>query len=227
MLLVAIHTPILGLHAILIKILYTTNSLKAKDRLNKFSSGRMKDDELSSQVMEILTTKLREIKVLKPAIHSDHRGFFLESYRHLFFQQNQLCSVFVQENHSYSKKNTLRGLHFQAKPGQDKLIRVVKGKIFDVAVDIRPSSPTYKQWVGIYLDDCQHLQLLIPKGFAHGFCVVSDEAHVIYKVSTYYDSAEEKTIRYDDPQLAISWPVDDPIISIRDQNAPLLSEVHR
>ncbi len=154
--------------------------------------------------------KLDGLKLITPKVYHDHRGFFLESFKASLFDVD-----FVQDNHSYSKKDVLRGMHFQQ--GQGKLVRVGYGRIFDVAVDIRPSSPTFGAWEGVYLDDVTHQQLYIPPGFAHGFCVMSSEAHVLYKVTMEYDPELEKGFHYADPGVGIKWPINNPILSERDQ----------
>ena len=160
---------------------------------------------------------------IRPKAIIDERGFFLESFQDPRYQELGIKTSFVQHNHSYSKRGVLRGMHFQ--PGQAKLIYVVKGSIFDVAVDIRKSSPTFGKWEGVYLNDQNHEQFFIPDGFAHGFLVLSDEAHVLYKVSAVYNSATERGFRYDDPEVGITWPEQGQIISMRDRNAPLMHEV--
>lgn len=151
------------------------------------------------------------LTLIKPKIFQDDRGFFLESFRSSW----DFGVDFVQDNHSFSKKNVLRGMHFQK--GQAKLVRCVSGRIFDVAVDMRPSSPTYGMWEGVILDSENHHELFIPDGCAHGFCVLSDGADVCYKVSAYYDSKLESGFRFDDPGVGIVWPVKEPIISRRDR----------
>lgn len=162
--------------------------------------------------------KFSEVKKVSLLPFRDERGFFEETFRASSFP----CS-FVQDNHSFSKKGVIRGMHFQSFPGQAKLVQVIQGEIFDVVVDIRKQSPTKGQWDGVYLT--AHEQLWIPVGFAHGFCVVSNEAHVIYKVSSYYEPACEKTFRFDDPFIGIKWPESHPILSDKDLNAPLFCEV--
>lgn len=175
--------------------------------------------------MLVTDLKLSGLKLIKPKIFEDPRGFFLESFQQNVYEKHGITDYFQQDNHSYSKKGCIRGLHFQSYPGQSKLIRVAVGKIFDVAVDIRPNSPTFGQWEGVILDDRSHCQLFIPVGFAHGFCVLSDEAHVMYKVSNPYDSKYEKGFRWDDPDVAIDWPAKDPLVSERDQKAPFFKEL--
>lgn len=174
-----------------------------------------------------MTLTLEGLRLIRPKVFEDERGFFLESFREPLYQAQGITCSFVQDNHSYSKKGTIRGMHFQRAPGQAKLIRVGVGRIYDVVVDIRPNSPTFGKWEGVYLDGEKHEQLFIPVGFAHGFCVVSDEAHVFYKVSTLYDTNEEMTFRFDDPDVAIEWPEPSPIVSLRDQTAPTFKEAVR
>lgn len=174
--------------------------------------------------MEIIEGHLKGIKLIKPQIFSDNRGFFLETFQQSTYEKAGMVGHFPQDNHSYSKKDCIRGMHFQTIPGQAKLVRAAIGTIFDVVVDIRKDSPTYGEWEGVILDDQAHCQLYIPVGFAHGFCVLSPEAHVIYKVSAPYDPKYEKGFRYNDPNINISWPVGNPILSDRDREAPLLKE---
>jgi dTDP-4-dehydrorhamnose 3,5-epimerase len=159
------------------------------------------------------------LKLFRPSVFADSRGFFLETYQHRAYAAAGVDVTFVQDNHSRSTKGTLRGLHYQSHPGQAKLVRVGRGRIFDVAVDIRPNSPTFGRWHGVYLDDQDHAQLLVPVGFAHGFCVVSEVADVIYKVSAPYDPKTECSLKFDDPDVAIAWPVTEPLLSARDQQA--------
>lgn len=162
-----------------------------------------------------------EVKHTNCRIFADDRGFFSETFRQSWSEYQ-----FVQDNHSFSKQGVVRGMHFQRSPGQVKWVTVLTGVIFDVVVDIRKESSTFGQWAGVYLDADKGDQLLIPVGFAHGFCVTSQEAHVLYKVSAYYDPQEEKTFRYDDPDINILWPIENPILSERDESAPLLREVN-
>ena len=175
--------------------------------------------------MEIIDLALKGLKLVKPKVFRDDRGFFLESFRDSHFKELGLQSDFAQDNHSYSQKDCIRGLHFQSYPGQAKLIRAAIGKIFDVAVDIRPDSPTFGQWEAVILDGEHHHQLFIPVGFAHGFCVLSDEAHVMYKVSTPYHPDHEKGFRWNDPDVAIQWPTESPIVSARDTISPFFKEI--
>lgn len=175
--------------------------------------------------MEISDMRLKGLKLLTPKVFGDHRGFFFESYQKSVYEKAGIVESFAQDNHSFSRKGCIRGLHFQSFPGQSKLIRVALGKIFDVAVDIRPNSPTYGQWEGVMLDGEKHQQLYIPVGFAHGFCVLSEEAHVMYKVSNPYDPRYETGFRWDDPDVNIAWPVENPIISERDLHSPFLRDL--
>ncbi len=176
--------------------------------------------------MEIVQQALNGVLVLKPRVIEDRRGFFLESYSARTLAALGVDVPFVQDNHSRSVRGTVRGLHFQSSPGQGKLLRVASGRIFDVAVDLRHGSPSFGQWFGQELSADNFLQMYIPVGFAHGFCVLSDVADVLYRVSTYYDPAVERGFRYDDPELAVPWPQDAPhVLSERDARAPALREV--
>jgi len=169
--------------------------------------------------VQVVDGKLAGVKIVRPKIFGDDRGFFLESYNAPAYAAAGIDVVFVQDNHSRSVKNTLRGVHYQSSPGQAKLVRVILGRIWDVTVDIRPNSPTFGQWDAIELDDKSREQLFIPIGFAHGFCVLSEFAEVEYKVSAPYDPETECAISYADPELAIRWPVTQPLLSARDQKA--------
>ncbi len=172
-----------------------------------------------------LPTRLDGLIHLVPTVHADDRGFFVETYSHDVYRHAGVGVDFVQDNHSRSGPGTLRGLHYQRRPGQAKLIRAVRGRIWDVAVDIRPASPTFGQWEAIELDDQSHHQLFVPVGFAHGFCVLSEVADVAYKVSAPYDGSEERGLAWDDPEIGIAWPVADPILSSRDRANPNLATV--
>jgi dTDP-4-dehydrorhamnose 3,5-epimerase len=167
--------------------------------------------------VKITDLDLAGLKLLEPQVFGDDRGFFLETYSAPRFRAAGLHLDFVQDNHSRSVRGTLRGLHYQSSPGQTRLLRVTLGRIWDVAVDIRPSSPTFGKWQAVELDDQNHQQLLVPVGFAHGFCVLSDVADVQYKVSAPYDAATERGLDYADPELAVPWPVAAPLLSARDQ----------
>jgi dTDP-4-dehydrorhamnose 3,5-epimerase len=170
-----------------------------------------------------LPTEMDEVVLIEPTVHGDDRGFFVETFRAQEMPGLGIDVEFVQDNHSRSAGKVLRGIHMQR--GQAKLVRCPKGRIFDVAVDLRPDSPTYKRWEGYELDDTDHRQLFIPDGFGHGFCVLSDSADVLYRVSSYYDPELESGIAWDDPEIAVDWPVRDPALSNRDRGAPRLAEV--
>ena len=177
--------------------------------------------------LELINTELPDVVLLQPQIFNDPRGYFMEVYRHQAFESLGLPAQFVQENQSGSKKGILRGLHYQIQQPQGKLVRVLVGEVFDVAVDIRRSSPTFKQWVGAYLSAENKQQLWIPPGFAHGFYVLSDWAEVTYKVTTYYAPKWNRSIRWDDPELGVNWPIvagEQPLLSSGDANAPYLQE---
>ena len=172
-----------------------------------------------------LETAIEDLVLVEPEVHGDERGFLLETYRENAWRKAGVEASFVQDNHSRSRRGTLRGLHFQLRPGQAKLVRCVRGRIWDVAVDLRRDSPTYRRWEGHELDDSTHRQLYVPVGFAHGFCVLSEEADVAYKLSSYYDPDTETAITWDDPELGVEWPLDDPRVSERDRSAPRLGEI--
>ena len=170
--------------------------------------------------------EIPDVILIEPTVFEDRRGFFLESYNLKEFEAFGINVNFVQDNHSRSKKGVIRGLHFQkGKMAQAKLVRVVKGEVFDVAVDIRKGSPYYGKWVAVVLSENNKRMLFIPEGFAHGFCVLSEEADVLYKASNFYSPEHEGGIRWDDPDLAIPWPVDNPIVSLKDRNLPFLSKI--
>lgn len=175
--------------------------------------------------MEVVELSLGGLKLIKPPLFLDNRGYFSEIYKESLYFDRGIKVKFVQDNHSFSKKNVLRGMHFQLSPPQEKLIYVISGKIFDVAVDIRPNSSTFGKWEGVTLDDEKCYQLFIPLGFAHGFCVLSECAHVVYKVSNYYAPVNEKSFYYKDPKINIIWPVDNPILSEKDEKAPFFNEL--
>ena len=173
--------------------------------------------------MRSLPTKLTGPILLAPTVHGDERGFFLESYRRSALAELGVEEQFVQDNHSRSREGVVRGMHFQV--GQAKLVRCVRGAIFDVIVDIRSGSPQFGEWEAFRLDDAVHHQLYVPDGFAHGFCVLSELADVTYKVSTYYDAAAESGFSYADPDVAIEWPEAERLIgSERDRGAPTLAQ---
>lgn len=173
--------------------------------------------------MTVSDTPLPGVKVVHPAVHRDQRGFFLETYHQQRYNEAGIHAVFVQDNYSRSDRGTIRGLHAQLRTPQAKLMRVVAGAIFDVAVDVRVGSPTFGRWFGETLSSENFKQLYIPEGFVHGFAVITDFAEIEYKCSAFYDPADEITIGYDDPAIGIEWPVTSPILSPRDAAAPLLA----
>ena len=175
--------------------------------------------------MRLVDTRLDGPILLAPEVHGDARGFFLESYRANVWAQHGVAEEFVQDNHSRSARGVLRGMHFSV-AGQAKLVRCARGRILDVVVDLRRASPTYGEWESVELDDDNALQLYIPVGFAHGFCVLSEVADVTYKCSAYYDATVERGFRYDDPEVGIAWPQDVALlVSERDMRAPTLREI--
>lgn len=179
--------------------------------------------------MKLHALPITGLLLVEPVVHRDPRGFFVETWHAERFAAAGIELAFAQDNHSRSVRDTLRGLHYQAfgpglGPGQAKLVRVARGAIWDVAVDLRPGSPTFSRWHAQRLDADAHAQLFIPAGCAHGFCVLSADADVIYKVSTPYDPALERGLAWDDPELAIPWPVATPLLSARDRANPTLAE---
>jgi dTDP-4-dehydrorhamnose 3,5-epimerase len=176
--------------------------------------------------MRRLETRLEGLVLLEPTVHGDARGFFVETFRADVAAAHGIPLEFVQDNHSRSRRGTLRGIHFQTHPGQGKLVRVARGRVLDVVVDLRRGSPTFGEWEAVELDDETQLQLWIPVGFGHGFCVLSEVADFVYKCTNYYDPATEAGIRFDDPAVGIEWPDEVELLySQRDAEAPLLSEV--
>jgi len=172
-----------------------------------------------------LETEIEGLVLVEPEVHGDERGFLVETFRDDEWRGLGIEAEFVQENHSRSGRNILRGLHFQTSPGQAKLVRCLRGRIWDVAVDLQRGSPTYGRWEGHELDDERHRQLFVPVGFAHGFCVLSEEADVAYKLSSRYDPETEAGFAWDDPDVGVEWPVTEPRLSERDRGAPRLSEI--
>ncbi len=172
-----------------------------------------------------LETRLDGVALIEPEVHGDDRGFLVETFRDDAWRELGVGVDFVQDNHSRSSRNILRGLHFQTVPGQAKLVRCLRGRIWDVAVDLRSDSPTYRQWEGHELDDERHRQLFVPAGFAHGFCVLSEVADVAYRLSSPYDPATEAGIAWDDPDVGVEWPIADPVLSDRDRSGPRLAEI--
>ncbi|MGD9018110.1 MAG: dTDP-4-dehydrorhamnose 3,5-epimerase [Desulfobacterales bacterium] len=175
--------------------------------------------------MKVSHAGLEGVLVIEPRVFEDARGYFFETFRIERYREAGIDSVFTQDNVSYSAKNALRGLHFQHPHDQAKLVQVIRGEIFDVAVDIRKSSPTFGRWFGAVLSEGNHRQLFVPVGFAHGFCVLSDEAHVTYKCSDIYSPSDEGGILWSDPDIAIDWPVASPLLSPKDTQFPRLKDI--
>ncbi len=179
--------------------------------------------------MKVIDTKIPDVKIIEPTVFGDERGFFMETWQQKKFEElvTGKPTQFVQDNHSKSKKGILRGLHYQTENTQGKLVRVVSGEVFDVAVDIRKDSPTFGQWVGEYLSAENKRQLWIPEGFAHGFYVTSDEAEFVYKCTDYYDPSSEVSIKWNDEDIAINWDFDcHPILSHKDKEGISLNELY-
>lgn len=176
--------------------------------------------------MNIVKTEIEDVIIIEPKVFGDHRGWFTETYSKEKFKELEIDIEFIQDNHSLSaQKGTLRGLHFQLNPkAQTKLVRCTKGKILDVAVDIRKGSPTYKKWVAVELTEGNKKQLLVPKGFAHGFITLTDNVEVQYKVDEYYSPQNDRSIRFDDPEIGVEWGIENPILSEKDLEAPLLKD---
>ena len=175
--------------------------------------------------MKITKTTLQGLLLIEPKVFSDSRGWFYESYVRKNYVENGITSEFVQDNHSKSSKGVLRGLHYQVNRPQAKLVRVTQGEVFDVAADIRPGSPTFGKWAGYRLSSENWLQLFIPEGFAHGFCVLSETVEFLYKCSDYYSPYDERGIIWNDPDIAIDWPIENPILSEKDAAFPALKEI--
>lgn len=176
--------------------------------------------------MEFIKTKLPGVIIVEPKVFGDHRGFFMESWSRREFEKAGLFYDFVQDNHSLSTvKGTLRGIHFQrGEKAQAKLVRCVRGSVLDVAVDLRPNSETYKQWVAVELSEENKRQMMIPRGFGHGFVTLTDYVEFLYKADNYYAPGSEGAICWNDPELAIDWGVKEPILSQKDAEAPLLKD---
>ena len=176
--------------------------------------------------MKVTKTKINDLLIIEPRVFGDDRGWFSETYNINSFKANHLEIEFVQDNHSLSvQEGVLRGLHFQSNPfPQTKLVRCTRGKIWDVAVDLRKSSSTYLNWYGLELSAENHKMLLIPQGFAHGFLTLEDNAEVQYKVDNLYHKESDRSIKYDDPQINVDWPLKNVILSEKDKNAPLLKD---
>jgi len=175
--------------------------------------------------MEFIKGQLDGIFIVSPGVHEDKRGFFFEAYHQMRFKEHGITAEFVQDNQSFSGKGTLRGLHYQIQMAQDKLIRVLSGEIFDVALDIRQGSPSYGLWEGVVLSAKNKKQLFIPKGFAHGFQVISDEAEILYKCSDFYSPQHDRGILWSDPEIGITWPIPSPVLSDKDKIQPRLKDL--
>lgn len=175
--------------------------------------------------MKIINTKIAGVKIIKPKIFGDKRGFFFETFQKQRYKELlNIENDFIQDNYSRSVQGVLRGLHFQCVRPQGKLVYALRGEIYDVVVDIRPNSPSFKKWLGVHLSEDNKKQLWIPPGLAHGFLVLSYEADFVYKCTDYYDPDNEHCLKWDDPELAIAWPIKSPLLSEKDLNGKLFSE---
>jgi dTDP-4-dehydrorhamnose 3,5-epimerase len=176
--------------------------------------------------IKVTPTTLPEVKIIEPKVFGDARGFFYESFNGVEFSEQVEAGVeFVQDNHSRSARGVLRGLHYQIEHAQGKLVRVVEGEVFDVAVDIRKSSPNFGKWVGVNLSEENHRQLWVPPGFAHGFVVLSESAQFLYKTTDYWYQAHERSIVWNDPAIGIEWPIDfEPLLAAKDAAGKQLAE---
>jgi dTDP-4-dehydrorhamnose 3,5-epimerase len=175
--------------------------------------------------VKFIATELPGVTLIEPDVFKDARGFFLETYHERKYAEGGIEGPFVQDNHSYSSRGTLRGLHAQVRQPQGKLVRAVEGEMFDVAVDIRRGSPTFGRWVGFTLSGDNFRQLWIPPGFAHGFCVLSERVHVEYKCTAFYDPGDELSVSWNDPAIGIRRPIGNPTLSAKDQSAPRLADL--
>ncbi|GLI19871.1 dTDP-4-dehydrorhamnose 3,5-epimerase [Tepidanaerobacter syntrophicus] len=176
--------------------------------------------------MKVINTAIEGIYIIKPQVFEDPRGWFMETYSKEKLAKQGIDIDFIQDNHSFStNRGTIRGLHFQINPkAQAKLVRCTRGRILDVAVDIRKGSPTYKKWVSVELSEENKKQLFIPKGFAHGFATLTDNVEIQYKVDEYYSPENDRSIRFDDPEINVDWGIENPILSEKDMKAPLLKD---
>ncbi len=174
--------------------------------------------------MNVTESRLKGVYLIKPKVFEDSRGFFLETYNQNRYAQHGIDVNFVQDNYARSTRGILRGMHYQIKQGQDKLVSVPQGEVFDVVVDLRKDSPTFGQWEGFELSSKNKHQLFVPIGFAHGYCVISDIAEFMYKCSNFYYPEDEGGLIWNDPKVGIRWPIEDPILSEKDQNHPLLDK---
>jgi dTDP-4-dehydrorhamnose 3,5-epimerase len=191
----------------------------------RISASNGYDQPKGPVAMKLISTSLPEVLLIEPQVFKDGRGLFMEIFHRKRYDEAGIGSVFVQDNLSVSSRDTLRGLHYQLHHPQAKLVHVVAGAVFDVAVDIRRGSPTFGRWVGTQLTEENKRQVYIPKGYAHGFCVLSETAEVIYKCTDFYSPNDERGILWSDSTLAIEWPATRPILSDKDRRAPLFSEI--
>ena len=175
--------------------------------------------------MKFTPKAIPDVILIEPDVYRDARGFFLETWHERKYAEGGICGPFVQDNHSHSRRGSLRGLHAQREHPQGKLVRVVDGEVFDVAVDIRRGSASFGQWVGDRLSGENLRQLWIPPGFAHGFCVLSETVHLEYKCTAFYDADDEIAIAWNDPEIGIEWPIASPTLSAKDAAAPRLAEI--
>ncbi|EKT56070.1 dTDP-4-dehydrorhamnose 3,5-epimerase [Providencia burhodogranariea] len=176
--------------------------------------------------MNVIDTEIAGVKIIEPKIFGDGRGFFFETFQMQRYKEFlDIENNFVQDNYSHSVRGVLRGLHFQSVRPQGKLVYALRGEVYDVVVDIRPNSPSFKKWLGVHLSEDNKKQLWIPPGLAHGFLVLSDEVDFAYKCTDYYDPNNEHCLRWDDPELAIEWPIKHPLLSEKDLNGKLFSEL--
>ena len=177
--------------------------------------------------MQVTATKLPEVKLISPDVFHDHRGFFIETFQCDRYATKGIGHRFVQDNLSFSKRGILRGMHLQYPHPQGKLVYVLQGEVFDVAVDVRVGSPTFGQWVGEVISAENKRQLWVPEGFAHGFCVTSETALFVYKCTDFYNRATEISLRWDDPDVGIDWPISNPELADKDAQAPCLRDIDR
>lgn len=175
--------------------------------------------------MEVIETSIPGVLIIRPRVFRDQRGFFMETFHARRYSEAGIRGPFVQDNFSRSKKDVLRGLHYQIHHPQGKLVQVKRGCVYDVAVDIRRGSPCFGKWVGVELSEENHTQFYIPPGFAHGFCVLSDEADFLYKCTDYYVPRDEGGLFWNDPDVGISWPVENPVLSEKDEAYPMLKDI--
>jgi dTDP-4-dehydrorhamnose 3,5-epimerase len=174
--------------------------------------------------MKVVSTCIPDVVILEPTVFGDDRGFFMETFHAAKFADAGIGAPFVQDNQSHSRRGVLRGLHYQVKHAQGKLVRVVRGEVYDVAVDLRKASPTFGQWTATYLSEENRRQIYIPPGLAHGFCTLTEVADLVYKCTDFYHPEYERTLLWNDPQLAIEWPITDPILSDKDRRGVPLGE---